>query len=96
MKLRKGVARNGSPITGITDYNWKLLRGKDRRWTLYVEWVDPDGQGFRVVLPHELVEAVRRGVDSIITQALKERAQTAAKTRVKKQQGFSIQEVIKR
>lgn len=87
VKLRKGVARSGGALTGWIDYNYKLIRDADRRWTLYVEWVDMDGQGFRVILPHELVEAVRRGTDSIIKQALRERGQAAAVTRFKKKQG---------
>ena len=85
VKLRKGVARNGNSLTGYTDYNYKVLRDEDKRWTLYVEWVDSDGAGFRVVLPHELVEAIRRATDAIITLALKERGQAAAKTRKQKQ-----------
>ena len=84
VKLRKGVARSGGALTGWVDYNYKIIRDDDKRWTLYVEWVDADGEGFRVILPHELVEAVRRGTDSIIKQALRERAQAAAATRSNK------------
>lgn len=87
VKLRKGVARSGGALTGWVDYNYKLIRDEDRRWTLYVEWVDTDGDGFRVILPHELVEAVRRGSDSIIKQALRDRAQAAATTRANRQKG---------
>lgn len=87
VKMRKGVARSGGALTGWTDYNYKLMRDEARRWTLYIEWVDTDGEGNRVVLPHELVEAIRRASDNLITQALKERGQAAAATRSKKQQG---------
>lgn len=50
--LRKGVARNGDALTGFTDYNYKLLRDEDRHWLFYCEWVDLEGEGFRIVLPH--------------------------------------------
>jgi hypothetical protein len=85
MALRKGVARNGDPLTGFVDYNWKLLRDKEtRRYTAYVEWVDLDGEGFRVVLPHEVCSALFRGNDSLMELARKERARTAAETRKSK------------
>ena len=82
--LRKGVARHGDPLTGFVDYNYKLFRDDGRRWTLYVEWVDPDGEGYRIVLPHEVVEAVLKKADAIIAQARKDRAQRAADTRKRK------------
>ncbi|MDD5547032.1 MAG: hypothetical protein PHO67_07780 [Candidatus Omnitrophica bacterium] len=85
VKLRKGVARSGGALTGWVDYNYKILRDADRRWTMYVEWVDMEGEGFRIILPHELVEAVRRATDSIMKQALRDRAQAAATTRANKQ-----------
>lgn len=85
MMLRKGVARHGNPMLGYIDYNFKLLRDDDRQWTLYVEWVDLDGEGHRVVLPHELVQGILQRAASIIAQARKERAQRGAQTRRRKQ-----------
>ena len=82
--LRKGVARAGNPISGYTEYNYKLLRDEDRRWLYYCEWVDPDGEGYRVILPHEAVAGLLRAHDSIIAQARKERAQNAVRTRKRK------------
>lgn len=86
MMLRKGVARHGNPMQGYTDYNFKLLRDSDRQWSLYVEWVDLDGEGHRVVLPHEVVSGILQRAASIIAQARKERAQRGAQTRRRKQQ----------
>ena len=79
--MRKGVARSGDPLTGITDYNFKLLRDDDRRWTFYCEWVDPDGEGHRVVLPHKVVIGLIDRYNSIMAQARKERAKHAATNR---------------
>jgi len=86
MMLRKGVARHGDPLQGFVDYNFKLLRDADREWTLYVEWVDPDGEGHRVVLPHEAVQGILQRASSIIAQARKERSQRGAAARRRKQQ----------
>lgn len=83
--LRKGVARHGNPLLGIIDYNYKLLRDADREWTLYVEWVDLDGEGHRVVFPHELVQGILQRASSIIAQARKERSQHGVLTRRRKQ-----------
>lgn len=83
--LRKGVARHGNPLLGIIDYNYKLLRNADREWTLYVEWVDLDGEGHRVVLPDEVVQGILQRASSIIAQARRERAQRGALTRRRQQ-----------
>jgi hypothetical protein len=79
--LRKGVARYGTTLIGFVDYNFKLLRNTDREWTLYVEWVDLDGEGHRVVLPHSVVQGVLQRAHSIIAQCRKERAQRGVATR---------------
>jgi len=80
--LRKGVARVGDPLTGIVDYNYKLLRDKeDSRYLGYIEWVDLDGTGNRVVLPHEVICALFRANDSLIKQSCKEGAKKASETR---------------
>jgi len=83
--LRRGVARHGDPFAGYVDYNFKLLRNEDREWSLYVEWVDLDGEGHRVVLPNPVVAGVLQRAASIIAQARKERAQRGAETRRRKQ-----------
>ena len=80
-KLRRGVARNGDALRGFTDYNLKLFRGDDRKWALYLEWVDLDGEGHRAVFPHEVVAAILQRANSIIAQCRSERAQKAALTR---------------
>lgn len=89
MMLRKGVARHGDPLRGFVDYNYKLLRDADREWTLYVEWVDLDGEGHRVVLPHEAMQGILQRASSIIAQARKERSQRGVETRRRKQQEAS-------
>ena len=83
--LRRGVARHGDGLRGFVDYNLKLFRGDDRKWALYLEWVDLDGEGHRVVLPHEVVQGVLQRANSIIAQARKERAQRGAETRRRNQ-----------
>jgi hypothetical protein len=85
-KLRRGVARHGDALRGFTDYNLKLFRGDDKRWALYLEWVDMDGEGHRVVLPHEVVAGVLQRANSIIAQCRRERAQRAALTRKHKRE----------
>lgn len=85
MMLRKGVARSGNSLTGYVDYNYKLLRDKeDNRYLAYIEWVDLDGSGNRVVLPHEVVLAVLRANESLIKQSRKEGARKASETRKSK------------
>lgn len=83
--LRKGVARHGNAIQGFTDYNLKLFRSDDRQWALYLEWVDLYGDGHRIVLPHEVVQAVLQRASSIIAQARRERSQRGVQTRRRKQ-----------
>lgn len=84
-KLRRGVARHGDGLRGFTDYNLKLHRSDDdKRWTLFVEWVDLDGEGHRVVFPHEVVAGVLQRANSIIAQCRSERAKNAALTRKQK------------
>jgi len=83
--LRKGVARHGDGLRGFVDYNLKLFRSDDRKWALYLEWVDLDGDGHRIVLPHEVVNGMLQRANSIIAQSRKERAQRGAETRRRKQ-----------
>ena len=85
-KLRRGVARHGDTLRGFTDYNLKLFRSDDRKWALYLEWVDLDGEGHRMVLPHEVVAGVLQRANSIIAECRRERAQRAALTRKHKKE----------
>ena len=73
-KLRRGVARDGDSLRGFTDYNMKLFRSDDRRWTLYLEWVDLDGEGHRIVLPHAVVHGVLQRATSVIAECRRDRA----------------------
>lgn len=84
-KLRKGVARHGDSLTGFTDYNIKLFRSDERRWTLYLEWVDLDGEGHRLVLPHEVVQGILQRANSIIAECRRDRARHGVQTRKQKQ-----------
>lgn len=80
-KLRRGVARNGDSLLGFVDYNIKLFRSDERKWSLYVEWVDLEGEGHRIVLPHEVVQATLQRANSIIAECRRDRAKTGAETR---------------
>ncbi len=84
-KLRKGVARHGDSLLGFVDYNIKLFRSEERTWSLYVEWVDLEGEGHRIVLPHAVVLAVLQRANSIIAECRRDRAQRGADTRKRKQ-----------
>jgi len=83
-KLRRGVARHGDALQGFVDYNLKLFRGDDRKWACYLEWVDLDGEGHRIVLPHAVVDGILQRANSIMAQCRKERARNAAQTRRRK------------
>jgi hypothetical protein len=80
-KVRKGVARHGDGLRGYTDYNIKLFRSDERKWSLYLEWVDLDGEGHRIVIPHEVVQGVLQRANSIIAECRRDRAQRGATTR---------------
>lgn len=79
--LRKGTVRTGDPIMGFVDYNYKLLRDEDGRFIFYTEWVDTDGEGNRVAMPHGVVVAMIRAYESLMAQARKNRAVKGAETR---------------
>ena len=87
-KLRRGVARHGT-LMGFEDYNLKLFRSDDRQWTLYLEWVDLQGEGHRVILPHEVVQGVLQRANSIIAECRRDRAQRGARTRRDRQNGVT-------
>ena len=80
-KLRKGTVRHGDGLQGFTDYVLRLFRGDDRQWTLYLEWVDLDGEGHRIVLPHTVMQGVLQRANSIIAECRRDRAQHGAQTR---------------
>ncbi len=84
-KLRKGTARHGNNLLGFMDYNIKLFRSnEERKWSLYVEWVDMEGEGHRIVLPHEVVQGTLQRANSIIAECRRDRAQRGANTRKRK------------
>jgi hypothetical protein len=83
-KIRRGVCRHGDQLRGFTDYNIKLFRSDDKEWALYVEWVDLEGVGHRVVFPHAVIAGVLQRANSIIAQGRSERAKNAAMTRKQK------------
>ena len=58
------------------------MRRRDSRFTLQLEWVDPDQQGHRVVLPHEVVTRIISVHDRIMDDAKSERAKRAMNTRI--------------
>ena len=80
-KLRKGTARHGNSLLGFVDYNIKLFRGDDRQWSVFLEWVDMNGEGHRLILPHEVVQAILQRANSIIAECRRDRAQKGAQTR---------------
>ena len=81
-KIRRGTARHGDSLLGFVDYNIKLFRSEqERKWTLYLEWVDLEGDGHRVVLPHAVVQGVLQRANSIIAECRRDRAQHGAQTR---------------
>lgn len=80
-KLRKGTARHGDSLLGFVDYNIKLFRSEERKWSLYVEWVDLEGEGHRIVLPHEVMQGTLQRANSIIAECRRDRAQRGADTR---------------
>lgn len=84
-KIRKGTARHGNSLLGFTDYNIKLFRSdQERKWSLYLEWVDLEGDGHRIVLPHEVIQGVLQRANSIIAECRRDRAQHGAETRRKR------------
>jgi len=86
-KLRRGTARHSNGLLGFVDYNIKLFRSEERKWSLYVEWVDLEGDGHRIVLPHEVVQGTLQRANSIIAECRRDRAQRGANTRKQKANG---------
>jgi len=80
-KLRRGTARHGDNLLGFVDYNIKLFRSDERKWSLHIEWVDLEGSGHRVVFPHEVMQGILQRANSIIAECRRDRAQRGAQTR---------------
>ena len=57
------------------------LKRLDGNFTLHLEWVDVEGGGHRVELPHEVVNAITSAKDRITAQARSEGAQKAVATK---------------
>ena len=70
----------GGALRGKVTYVGKL-RKLDATWSLELQWVDIDKQGYIVKLPHEVVQAVIRAKESIVTKSRKAGAQKALVTR---------------
>jgi hypothetical protein len=64
-------------------YNGNLQR-HDGVWKLALEWIDLDLKAHKVVLPHKVVMAIERGMNSIMAKANSDRAIKAAETRKEK------------
>ena len=85
VSMAKGVATAGDAMTGFVDFNWKLIRDREtKNLTLYVEWVDIDGTGNRVVLPHAVVQATRNAYDRLVSKSRSIAAKQAIQTRKEK------------
>lgn len=82
--MRRGHARGGNRITGFVEYHYSLLRDADKRFLLFVEWVDIQGQGHRERFPHAMVLGIVDRYRKIITQSRKEGAQAAQITKAAK------------
>ena len=77
-KIRKGTARHGDNLLGSDE---------ERKQSLYVEWVDMEGEGHRIVLPHEVIQGTLQRANSIIAECRRDRAQRGANTRKQKANG---------
>ena len=59
------------------------LERLDGRWSLVLQWVDLDGDGHRIALPHEVVARLMQASDKIMNEARSDRSKTAALTRAR-------------
>ena len=64
-----------------TIYNGILDR-IDGRWQLQMQWVDLDNNGHKIVLPHQVVEAIIRSHSTIMGKSRSEGAKKAHQTRL--------------
>ena len=67
-------------LTHETNYIGRLDR-VEGRFTLLVEWVDPNGDGHRFSVPHEVVAAIINVHKRIMVESKSDRAKRAADTR---------------
>ena len=67
-------------LTHETKYIGQLDR-VEGRFNLLVEWVDPDGNGHRFAVPHEVVTAIVHAHKRIMDDSKSDRAKRAADTR---------------
>ena len=79
------TASDGTPLETddllkYVTYVGDLYRSEEE-WKLIIQWVDLNGQGNRIALPHEVVEKVLSHAKTIMAAARSDRAQRAADTR---------------
>ena len=80
------TASDGTPIQTddllkYVTYVGDLYRSEEDGWLLAVQWVDLNGDGNRIALPHEVVEKVLSHAKRIMAAARSDRAKNAAETR---------------
>ena len=72
---------NDTDWTDATVYNGVMDR-RDGRFQLQMQWVDVNNEGHRVILPHQVVEAINRAHKTIIKRSLSNRGRKGHETRV--------------
>ena len=87
----KAKGDDGRAVHEIGDPNWYdttiyngVLDRRDGRFQLQMQWVDLENDGHRIVLPHQVVEAIHRAYSTIIKKSKSEGAKKAAGTRAEK------------
>lgn len=80
-KRRYGHPKAGDKLRGFVNYYLVVHRSDERRWTVYLEWIDLKGNGHRELLPHEVVNAMYQRMESIIAECKSDRAKRAVITR---------------
>ena len=64
-----------------TIYNG-ILNRRDGNFQLQMQWVDVNNDGHKIVLPHQVVEAIIRAYQSVLKQSKSSRASKAYRTRL--------------
>jgi|TARA_R100000687_G_C6375725_1_gene130151 hypothetical protein len=87
----KTKSDDGRPVHDVDSSNWYdttiyngVMDRRDGRFQLQMQWVDLDNNGHRIVLPHQVVEAIARCHKTIIKDSKSEGARKAAETRAEK------------
>lgn len=87
----KAKANDGRPVHDLGDPDWHdstiyngIMERRDGKFQLQMQWVDLENNGHRIVLPHQVVEAIARSHRSIIKDSKSEGAKKAAETRAEK------------